>query len=330
MEKIKKEEPLEPDPAAKIAKHFREAAREIRSHDPNAVIIAGGIAGLNLMAPVDGYGISQNIEIGKDDCEYQNIQLSKIHPDLRNYISLLKERTFDYLREIQGYYDILDIHLQIPTDPYEAGEIMKWLKDAIAKENLHEKPVWSLKAASPMYFHTLMEFGRPEHCSNDVLPYDQSIQSKHLVKLLAIGLSSGIEKIFISPMISSDANATVSDRLSLAISDNGKGADLLKKPAFFAYKQVSEKLKNMTGSEKINGELFKFTFRNKPPVFIAWSDKGVKAIDMSGLVSSGNVRAERIVTGLDQRDDPIFDPEVLSPANTVYIGKIPVIIVAAQ
>ena len=131
-------------------------------------------------------------------------------------------------------------------------------------------------------------------------------------------------------MISSDANATVSDRLSLAISDNGKGADLLKKPAFFAYKQVSEKLKNMTGSEKINGELFKFTFRNKPPVFIAWSDKGVKAIDMSGLVSSGNVRAERIVTGLDQRDDPIFDPEVLSPANTVYIGKIPVIIVAAQ
>ena len=95
------------------------------------------------------------------------------------------------------------------------------------------------------------------------------------------------------------------------------------KPAFYTYQLMISKLDGFTRAEKLEGDIYKFYFDNKEPVFVAWSDYGNKTIDLTDYVSTPTVKITHIVTELDGSKPAYIANETVS-TNEVLTTEMPV------
>lgn len=314
-------------PINEITTHIREMETIIKKHDPRGRIISGGLTGLHLLAPLDGYYKTPQFEFGDNDCEYLPMAVDQIDKSRKAFLESHKTRTLEFLRQTAPYFDVIDTHIYIPTNPEELNEIMNWLKDSLKKVGIENRPIWSLESASPFYFYPLLGIRRPKHCTNNVLPTDTTIHSEHLIKLFAIGLSNGIDKMFYSSLMPQSEMHTPYERLALLDPYLTVNGIPIKKSAYHTYKIMSEKLTGVESVERVKDGIYIFTFKNKGPVIIAWSPTGdLETIDLSEHFKVKNVNVTHLYTENDNQNNPVRINSEIRSANNIVLNEVPVFV----
>ena len=240
----------------------------------------------------------------------------------------------------KDYYDMIDYH-DYSNDPYANKEVMSWFR-SILGPTLDTKRVISTENGGPWNFFPFMQGATIPTCdaTKDCVanrcssqPYSEAVLSDHVVKRFVSGLSSGMGTIFWSTLIEWTGLIPFQDnfaRLGLVINLNGKWDDTAtyqEKPAYFTYLLMVDKLYEFTSAQEIqNNSVYKFGFRNKNPVYVAWNDEGDKTIDLSDQFSSPNVKITHIITKLDANKKPIYPADEIISANNIKISVEPIFI----
>ena len=71
---------------------------------------------------------------------------------------------------------------------------------------------------------------------------------------------------------------------------------------------------------------YKFTFSNKKPVFVVWSDSQKRKINLKTYIPSQNVKIIHIITELDDKENPIIIPDEVVPADSIEIDETPIFV----
>ncbi len=265
----------------------------------------------------------------------------------RIHSSPIIEKRYEFILYVlengKDYFDVLTIH---PNSYYTGiqGTVEYFKK--IMKEFGYQKPIWADDMASGFLESSVfLKNPIPEDAEeiHDILknPEDpryiptlkryESEQSKLLIKKLAIGFYVGLEKIFVSTDV---------DWINYYL-DDWKHQGLIyinpenpkihhKKPAFYTYKLAIEKLNYFESVERIDlGEgvhCYKFSFSNKKPVFVVWSDSQKRKINLKTYIPSQNVKIIHIITELDDKENPIIIPDEVVPADSIEIDETPIFV----
>jgi hypothetical protein len=104
----------------------------------------------------------------------------------------------------------------------------------------------------------------------------------------------------------------------------------VEKPAFYTYKLMTEKLSDFTRLKKLNDYTYEFSFKNKGPVFVLWSDSGTKTVDLSSHISAPNVTLTHIITKLNSDKKPVYLPIQIVSTAAVPVTDLPVFISTSQ
>ena len=104
------------------------------------------------------------------------------------------------------------------------------------------------------------------------------------------------------------------------------GGRTLRKPAFFTYEVMTFLLRGFTSVMRIAEEQIEFTFTDRDPVFVLWTENPPGTSDLCGLVATENVRMIHIVTELDADNDPVYPADEILPCGSVTLGENPVFV----
>ena len=106
------------------------------------------------------------------------------------------------------------------------------------------------------------------------------------------------------------------------IDSNGR-----KKPHFFTYKILIEKLKGFNKAEEVsfNPRIIKFSFSDKPPVFIAWNQEPT-TVNMEKYFSDKNIILTHIVTSLDKKNNPVYLPDEIVSPKSIRLDETPILL----
>lgn len=290
-----------------MANYFITMRNMIKQIDPDAKIILGAIAATDLSAAVDGYSSSGKIGFGDPDFRYEEHNAGEEFLFKSILVSDAQREKYFIVR-LASYYDVIDYH-SYSNSPYEINYSLRWLRKIIADNNITGKEIWSTENAGPFNYFVVM--GKPRPACPDPKAFkeggislreftktyfDPEIQSSHLVQRHVISAANGAGKIFSGiPIWPFEGWSDNYVRNSL-LDENGK------KPAYYTYKLMTVKLKDAISVEKIDDYVYQFSFSDKRPVFVAWSDAGEKTIDLSSYISTANAKVTHIITEREKTD----------------------------
>jgi hypothetical protein len=104
----------------------------------------------------------------------------------------------------------------------------------------------------------------------------------------------------------------------------------IRKPSYYTYGILSERLSGFTGARRIaqgnDVRLYEFTFANRGPTYVLWTEGPGVVLNLSSVVSSSALRVTHMVTSLDGANQPVTQPDVTVPANAVPAGDVPVLL----
>ncbi|MDP2647668.1 MAG: hypothetical protein Q8P35_00270, partial [Candidatus Yanofskybacteria bacterium] len=107
---------------------------------------------------------------------------------------------------------------------------------------------------------------------------------------------------------------------------------LIKKPSYYTYKLLEQKLYGYQKVETLNldDEIFayKFVFAGKNPIIVAWTEGAATTVNLSSPLDSDQARLTHIITEDGKTDGDAF-VEITS-ANAVRLDADPVFIEAVQ
>jgi len=160
-----------------------------------------------------------------------------------------------------------------------------------------------------------------ERGAKNALDHYEEIQSRWLVRKAVGNFGAGIERVSIAYGHDIPSYYMVFWRYMGLFTVDGRA-----KPAFFTLKLMVEKLDGFQQARRLKGHTYRFTFQDKPDVFVAWSEDGPRSLDLTGHVRGADVRVTRIPTRLHRNGRPPTEhPQVLSPAR-VPLSENPVFI----
>ncbi|MEK6959117.1 MAG: hypothetical protein AABW59_03680 [archaeon] len=226
-----------------------------------------------------------------------------------------------------GKYDIASFH---HNSEYEgtAQSIVNWARQYT------DKPIWFDDMASgPNLFRVF----NPEDTSALKQKYDimsdttnpkyaqvtlemDALQAEFMTKKTVTSFAAGVDKVFIVWSVDAPSYPLVHFRHFglIRASDGGK------KPVFYTYKLLMEKIDLFTESSKIKEDLYKFSFVDKSPIFVAWSDGGEKSIDVEEYLGTKKAKITHIIT-LPEETNPLVE---IIDSNSILVGSSPIIIEA--
>ncbi|MDP3790670.1 MAG: hypothetical protein Q8R38_01315 [Candidatus Omnitrophota bacterium] len=296
-----------------LARHFIAIRSAIKRKDPGAKIILGVLTGVGIFAGMDGHLADGYFEIGDPDYKYKKYYFKNIPEGMLTVIESMRDKALFLIKNLAPYYDVIDFHSYENNSSnlkYEAA----WLRKAMEENDVRGKEIWSLENAGPFYFFPLLGLSKPEDRDTNI--YDPAIHASCLIKRYVIGLDGGISKIFYSslrPTLGWSNNYT---RLSLIDMDGNK------KPAYYTYKLMAEKLSGFTRINKVKDGIYKFSFEDKKPVFVLWSETGDGVVDLSEYTDLPHLKVTHIVTEEEKTDsDAVVE---MVGANSVKISPAPV------
>jgi len=314
---LKDKETNEVPSKEKLLAHLKDVSTAVKKSDASAKVILGAITANEIQAlnAYDGSEKFNFVETG-NDCTYQKTYLAEAPDQFKQMLALSKER-FEYiLTQGADYYDIIDFHYY-QNYPEVIEEEINYINSILSDRNISEKKIWLLEAAGPFYFFPLLGEKKPSaQNSNCTEPYDAQMHAEHLVKIHAIAFASGAEKVFYSSLLPTLGWSDNFVRLSL-LDEKGK-----PKPAYYAYAQVRYKLGGFIQAEKISDGIYKFSFKDNKPLFIAWSEEE-KYSDFSFI--GKNVKIISIALSADKNGHLIAQTFIVNSAM-VQLTKSPVFI----
>jgi hypothetical protein len=219
----------------------------------------------------------------------------------------------DFTQEVlelggEDYFDIFNFH-SYPQDASYEGMAVSINK--IRNGYGITKDIWLTETGNP---------GDAKAYENNKITKNEyyKIHSEFILKQYTIALSLGIKKIFWWNSWPNDINQFDSQGWkTLALNDmNGN-----KRPAYYTYKLMVEKLDYFETVETVKDGFYKFSFKNKDPIYVLWSDS-VKTVDLSPYISSSKVRITSIIDEEGETQPVIEDVSI----NSIPIDETPIFI----
>jgi len=319
---------LKPSKEALLS-HFIEIRNEIKEKDSEAKIIMGALGGAFFTHYDEGYNSKTFIEAGTSDCTYEKLYFSADENRINEIVGLVaggdvqeyKEKVEYLLKEGAPYYDILDVHYY-GNQLENVYDDMGWLNDNLEKYDIENKEVWALEYGVPYFFFPLMGLEKPE--CGETFPYSNEIHSASIVKAWAVGIHSGISKMFYSSLYPTVGWGENFLRLSLMdVSPSGNSET--KKPAYYTFKLLREKLDGAENVRKLSSSIYQFDIEGEGSVFILWDDNQDRIVDISSEISSSDVKITYIVSELDN-GEPVYPSAKIVPVSAVPITDIPIFV----
>lgn len=175
-----------------------------------------------------------------------------------------------------------------------------------------------------------------ESCINSVYLEHEKTKSEEVIKRYVLGFANGME--FFSWFKLPESSSKNLRACTLFV--KGGSAPFfarmallnqsleLKYPAFYTYQLAQQKLDYFTSVETLslgNDYGFKFSFSNKNPIYVLWSESGV-TVDLSPYISSQDVKVIKIVTELDGSNNPIYLNDEVVSVNAITLSETPVFV----
>ena len=292
------------------------AAKEI---DPNVIIMSSGwtFGGLFVDDPNE-QEIEQLLE---------NLSLSK--PYWYEVIAWVLD-TSEYVLQ-NGKYDVVSIHQNRHYN--SASGIIKWVRKYTDKPIIFEdmmsgpSPVGFGMSPSKYYpeysaYYQILE--NPAHSEyENVKNIFEAEQARVTVKKSVASFAAGVDKVFISWAVDlPNFSIIMWKHQGLLGIENLNPPEIRRKPVFYTAQMMISKLDGFTKAEKFDDYTYKFSFTDKNPVYVSWSENGSKTIDISSHFDSNNVLVTYIVTEQGQTE-----PETkIIQTNSIPISKTPIFV----
>lgn len=317
-----------PVPAEKAARYFRTMAAVIREADPQATVILWGVTGFDTI--LFERGLVDAVDRGDSDCNYEHITRAEVlanparYAERRRNLALWRQRVETVLRGAAGAYDAIDFHSYSNNYRWSSA-VVRWL----AALGLGDLAVISTEMSGPYFMFAALGAPRPTECAeggrDDRGParHSERVLAEYVVKLFVVGLANGVRRMhwatgeeLFDPYIDNYQRVGLVER-------NGR-----RKPAFYTYRLMIQKLRGYVGVESLGGDAYAFRFENRGPVVVAWSEGGPRTIDLSSQLPTGRVAVTRLVTETDATGNAVLPPVETLTRATVTVDEAPVFIEA--
>ncbi|MBT6690683.1 hypothetical protein HN903_01200 [archaeon] len=172
------------------------------------------------------------------------------------------------------------------------------------------------------YYRILHDSSNPNYLAARNLV--EAEQSRYYTKKAVYAFASGMDQIYISwTTDQKEYDLPVWRFVGILGADEFVDPPVVrKKPIFYTYKLMVEKLDGFVEVETIDEFVYKFLFEDKDPVYVLWSEDGDKGVDLSSYLETSNVLVTHLVT-VDGEEMP--ETEVVS-ASSVPVGDSPIFV----
>lgn len=261
------------------------ASESAKKVDPDVKILIGG------------YNTGNFFALGPKD------QKEMLNDSVKKYKFVFIKNAVD---KGEKCFDILALHL---NEDYTAiPPTLDWFKKEMENSG-YKKPIWVNNMASGPLLKDFQE------TDNYI-----TLQAKLMVKKVVAALASGAEKVFVTSEVDWTQYFSPEWRNMGLLQANGT-----PKPSFYNYKMLISKLSGYAKAEKVSDNIYKFSFNNKSPVLIAWSDSGGKIINLAGYFGKlQKIKTTSFLTKQGETDEDFISNKIF--ANSVSLSDIPVII----
>ena len=254
--------------------------------DAAGALVAAGTDGSTAANRVgrfaDSDGTTSDVIItGDTDCTFASKLTSALTGAELSAATTSRDATANLLLNYSQYYDIVDIHsygaahstptgATGPADESSPHRLAKHTADWItaifndpnavypsnfsATDKITGKEFWSMESAAPFFFFPMMpEATQPTTCTSDSdFAYSARIHSLYVPKVYAQNLAAGIKRTFYSGLTPDTTYNNNYQRLALTDTAGRFGAGSLgKKPAYYTYKVLSDKLGRINKVEEV-------------------------------------------------------------------------------
>ncbi len=234
------------------------------------------------------------------------------------------------LQQKQPSFDILSIHLD-GTRPYDKADlVINWYR-AQMKENSYQKPIWIDDMHSGFYPELKPETSESERAFYNRLRKNDPLaiarieleQPKWLVKKTAGYFAAGFSRVKIAQLVDMPDYFMPEWRYAGLFT-----IGLAPKPSYYTARMLINKLDCFETATRLDGYVYRFTFRQKNDVFVAWSESGPENLDLSQQLGSKKAKITFLVNHVDQQRNPITKEPLLTPSDTIPLTDEPVFIEA--
>jgi len=296
---------------------LRITSEAIKSTDPQAKVILAGLAGnfTQYFAFMDGY-------ITDEDAGVQDsVKHTRLWWNTNKFWSSAKKTYENILDQGRDYFDIVDIHTYVPKESFFEGEV-DYIQQTMLKLG-YQKPLWIIEGGGPFKNYP----GKPA-VNSPGDPYygwgSEKENAEFVIKLHAMAAAKGVER----------------EHWGLNEAEDGywdgpwEGMPLVdaagyKKPSYWTFKMMREKLENFTGAKDLSqGSLRIFDFKvGGRDIYIVWNAQGTSStVDLSSVLGNRDVKITHIVTELDGAKNPIYPANETKSSKSVPVGLTPIFV----
>jgi len=232
------------------------------------------------------------------------------------------------LRQKEPAFDILTVHLD-GTRPYDkAEEVITWYKSQMQSMG-YDRPVWvddvnsgyyaeQGPKASPLDKRFFSEIGKN---NKKAIARHTRVQPAWLVRKATGYFAAGFERIKIAQLVDNPNYFMPVWRYPGLFTSKFE-----PKPAFYTTKLLVEKLDYFKAAIKLDNYSYRFTFDNKDDIYVAWSEKGNRLLNLSRKMGTTQARITYLINEVDQHHKPITRDSVIVPANRIPLTEEPIFI----
>lgn len=112
----------------------------------------------------------------------------------------------------------------------------------------------------------------------------------------------------------------------MVVVDWATGKIALRKPSYYTYQIMTSKIGDFQSAREIQPGVIEFTFMDRNPVYVLWSNDAPYEFDLSPYFSADNVKITQIVTDLDSNNNPIYPSDLTISADSVPISYTPIFV----
>jgi hypothetical protein len=267
--------------------------------------------------------------------QYPNVDAAKI---VREYPQLTPEKV-DFLAQklfiVEGTlrmggdaFDILTLHHDGGKTYDTIGGVVEWYRRQMQSFG-YQKPIWiddfstnyhpSYGKQPPADMQKLLQ-GLTRGNSKAMQVYAE-MQSMWMVRKAVGHFAAGIERLSIAYGNDIPEYFMPTWRYMGLFTADGQ-----VKPAFYTAKLMVQKLDYFVRAQAVGNHVYRFTFADRPDVFVAWSESGKTSLDLAKYMPKGQARLTFIINRLGKNGQPIVREAEVIAAGAIPLTEEPVFI----
>jgi len=310
---------------------LHHASETIHSVDPLAIVVLQGFASSMFTLLNEGNETVQTffeyiLEEGQEYFDVVDFHQYWEPQDTYQSITLLKDtmQRFGYEKPLicteAGDLDIrlFQKHISNPDDPIPIIE--KLLSIPVVQVKIYQ-----ILSDGKVTEEELINFASFLKNHWRTQPLLECYQAENLVKRLGISLSQGVRQLYWLGMQETTAASSVDWYWTMMplITETGR-----KKPHYYTYKLVIEKLHDFTSVEELQIQpdihVIRFNKTDQNPIYIAWSSSDNLLVDLSSLIPTPGALITHIITEIGQTDEDA--QRSITPTHQIKLTPTPIII----